>query len=89
MTRKLLTTCAALCLLLSAGCTSAPKPPIPPPTTARQDCPLTPCRLPGRAALAENEDWRLALDAVEAELKLCAAQVIDCMRRQAVQQPVQ
>ncbi|MCY1298014.1 hypothetical protein D9M70_474780 [compost metagenome] len=85
MIRKWPTTCAVLCLLLSAGCTPAPKPQTPPPTTVRQDCPLTPCRLPGRPAPTANDDWGRALDAVETELKSCAVQVLDCMQRQAAQ----
>ncbi|MFC2974696.1 Rz1-like lysis system protein LysC [Azotobacter bryophylli] len=68
-----------------AGCTSGPRPPIPPPTTARINCPLTPCRLPARPALHTNDDWRAAVDALEGELLSCAGQVLECIERQRLQ----
>ncbi len=86
MTRLSLTTCAILCLLLSAGCTSAPKPPIPEPTACRPECPLVVCRLPGRPAVVANEGWQRAVDELEAELLSCAAQVLDCIERQGVRE---
>ncbi|WP_429213130.1 Rz1-like lysis system protein LysC [Metapseudomonas resinovorans] len=87
MTRASTTICALLCLLPLAACTSAPKPPTPLPTAARQFCPLVPCRLPGRPALASNEDWRRAVDELESELQRCAGQVLDCIGRQEAQMP--
>ncbi|MCY1371866.1 hypothetical protein D9M69_590340 [compost metagenome] len=86
MTRLSVNTFALLCLLPLAACTSAPKPPTPPPTEARQFCPLVPCRLPARSAPSSNEDWRLAVDELEAELQRCAGQVLDCIGRQEVQE---
>lgn len=86
MTRLSPITCAVLCLPLSACVTPAAKPPTLPSTVAVQpgQCPLTPCRLPGRPAIATTDDWRLALDATEDALLACAAQVLDCMERQRV-----
>ena len=84
MTKRLPTICVLLCLLLSAACTSAPPQPTPPPTVAPIRCPLIPCRLPARSDLAINDDWRRAVDQLEAELLSCAAQVIDCIDRQKV-----
>ena len=82
MTGKLPTTCVLLCLLLSAACTSAPKPPTPLVIESRPACPLVPCRLPARQAPAENESWPQAVDALEDALLACAVQVIDCIERQ-------
>lgn len=87
MIRKSLTTSAALCLLLLGGCTSAPKQPIPPPTTARQFCPLVACPLPARPAVLVNDQWRQALDDTEAALLSCANQVLECIQRQDAQRP--
>jgi len=84
MTRKLLTISLLLCLLLSAGCTLAPKPPTPPPTAA-PSCPLIPCRLPARQPLATNDDWRRAVDELEGELLSCAGQVLGCIEWQKVE----
>lgn len=39
------------------------------------------CRLPGRLALLKTEDWRRAVDELEAELLSCATQVLDCIER--------
>lgn len=84
MTRKLPTISLLLCLLLSAACTSDPKPPTLPPTVVPILCPLTPCRLPARPPLMVNDDWGRAVDELEGELLSCAAQVLNCIERQRV-----
>ena len=89
MTKPSLTISLVLCLLLSAGCTNAPKPPTPPRTEPRHYCALTPCRLPVRPALVVTEDWRRAVDELEAELIACALQVRACQERQTAQQPAE
>lgn len=85
MIRPSLTISLLLCLLASAGCTSAPKQPTPPATAPRHYCPLTECRLPARPPLVTNDDWRRAVDELEAELSACALQVIECREVQAAQ----
>jgi hypothetical protein len=77
-------TCLALCLLLSACGTPAPKQlTLAHIETPQAVCPeLVLCRLPGRPALVVNEDWDRALTQTEAALLQCAAQVDDCMQRQ-------
>ena len=77
-------TCLALCLLLSACGTPAPKQLTLAPTEKPQAvCPeLTHCRLPGRPALLVNEDWDRALNQTEGALLQCAAQIDDCIRKQ-------
>lgn len=40
------------------------------------------CQLPGRPAVVANEGWQRAVDELEAELKMCATQVLDCIERQ-------
>ena len=89
MTRPSLTISLLLCLLISVGCTSAPKQPTPPSTEPRHYCALTPCRLPARPPPVVTEDWRRAVDELEAELIACALQVIACQERQAAQQPAE
>lgn len=85
MTRLLPIISLQLLFLLSlVACTSAPKQPTPVPTVAPIRCPLIPCRLPARSALAINDDWRRAVDALEGELLSCSAQVLDCIERQKV-----
>ncbi|WP_167494359.1 Rz1-like lysis system protein LysC [Ectopseudomonas khazarica] len=79
--------CLVLSLATLASCTRAPKPPTPPPTAARMECSLVPCRLPGRQALVVNDDWRRAVDELEYELGQCSTQVIACIERQAAQRP--
>ncbi|MFV3292376.1 MULTISPECIES: Rz1-like lysis system protein LysC [Pseudomonas] len=71
-----------------AGCTSAPKQPTPGPTEALQSCNLVPCRLPGRPAPGQNEDWPKAVDELEVELKACAAQVLGCIAKQNREVPL-
>lgn len=39
---------------------------------------LVPCQLPARKPLVVNDDWRRALDEVEAALVSCALQVSYC-----------
>jgi len=83
MTKPSPTISLLLCLPLLAGCTQDPRQQIPPPTTARIDCPLTPCRLPARPAPHANDDWRAAVDALEGELLSCAGQVLECIEQQS------
>lgn len=85
MTRPSLITWLLVCLLASAGCTSAPPQPTPLRTEPRHYCPLVPCNLPARQPLLINDDWRAAVDALEVELLACAAQVQDCITRQQLQ----
>ena len=87
MTKLWLTISLVLCLLLSVGCTNAPKPQTPPPTQPRMECSLVACRLPARPAVLVNEQWGVALDAADAALLSCAGQVLACIERQAVQGP--
>ena len=77
----------ALCLLLSVGCTPGLKPPTPVHIDQRPACPLTPCRLPGRPPVIGNDQWPAAVDELEAELKACAIQVIECITLQQVTAP--
>ncbi|MGU2451371.1 Rz1-like lysis system protein LysC [Pseudomonas aeruginosa] len=84
MTRLFATGCVLVSLLVLAGCTPAPKPPILPPMVQPVQCPLTPCRLPGRAAPSLGEDMAAALDQVEAALRSCAVQVLGCIERQDI-----
>lgn len=85
MTKLSLSTCAALCLLLSAGCTRDPKPPTPAPIAPRMQCSLVPCLLPARPALQTNDDWRQALDDTEGALQQCALQTLRCIEVQRAQ----
>lgn len=85
MTKLSLTISLVLCLLLSAGCMNAPKPPTPPPTQPRLECSLVPCRLPYRLPVLVNEQWGEALDAADAALLSCAKQVLACIDRQNTQ----
>ena len=78
----------ALCLALSAGCTSAPKLPTPPPTAPRMECSLVPCRLPARGPILVNDGWRQALDEADSALLSCAGQVLACIERQEKQIPM-
>ncbi|SUD18167.1 Uncharacterised protein [Aquipseudomonas alcaligenes] len=88
MTKRLRPTWLPLCLLLSAGCTSAPKLPTQQPTAPRMECSLVPCRLPARSAVVVNDDWRRALDESDAALLSCAGQVLACIERQEKQIPM-
>ncbi|WP_367399693.1 Rz1-like lysis system protein LysC [Pseudomonas nitroreducens] len=65
-----------------AACTNAPPPPSPLPIAPVQRCPLTECELPARHPISTNEQWPRAVDALEESLTTCAAQVLDCMKRQ-------
>ncbi|WP_442799802.1 hypothetical protein [Pseudomonas sp. Au-Pse12] len=56
-----------------------PQPTAPLP----QVCSLVPCRLPGRPPLALTESAYTALDEAEDALTKCAAQVLDCIQKQA------
>ncbi len=87
MTRLSMSICAGAYLLALAGCTNAPKQPTPPPTAARQFCPLVACVLPARPAVLVNDQWRQALDDTEAALLSCANQVLECIQRQDAQRP--
>ncbi len=87
MMKQLLSICAALFLLILAGCTSAPAQPTPVHIDNRPKCALVPCQLPARPALQTNDDWRSAVDELEGELLLCAAQVMDCIKLQAQKSP--
>ena len=87
MIKLSMSTCAGLCLLALAGCTSAPKQPTPAPTTARQFCPLVACILPARPSVLVNDQWRQALDDTETALLSCASQVLECIQRQDAQRP--
>ena len=87
MTKPSPTISLLLCLLLLAGCMNGQRLQTPLPTTARQYCPLTPCRLPARSALQANDDWRAAVDALEGELLSCAGQVLECIERQNISEP--
>lgn len=82
MTQRLLSTCAALFLLLLAGCTSAPKPPTQVVIEPPRQCPLIPCTLPARPAPQANDDLLTAIDELESELLHCAAQVVNCIKIQ-------
>lgn len=77
-------TCAALCLLLSACGTPASKQQtLAPIERVQAACPeLTLCRLPGRAAPRTNEEFDAALVQAEAALLQCAAKVDGCVRKQ-------
>ena len=79
MRKQLLSSCVALCLLILAGCTSAPPQPTPVHIDNRPKCALVPCQLPARPALLINDDWRRAVDELEVELLVCAVQVLDCI----------
>ncbi|MDG9855673.1 MULTISPECIES: Rz1-like lysis system protein LysC [Pseudomonas aeruginosa group] len=61
------------------------KQPTPPPTVARQYCPLTACLLPSRPAVMVNDQWRQSLDMTEAALISCAGQVLGCIQIQDAQ----
>ena len=87
MMKPLLTICALLCLLISAGCTSAPPQPTPVIIDRRPKCSLIPCQLPARPALLTNDDWRRAVDDLEDELLSCAAQVLGCIELQTQKSP--
>ena len=82
MMKQLLSICAALCLLISVGCTSAPKQPTPVHIDNRPACPLTLCVLPARELLLTNDDWRSAVDDLEDELLSCSVQVKNCIEQQ-------
>lgn len=84
MTLMRASTCAALCLLLSACGTPAPKQlTLPPTERVVPACPeLTLCRLPGRSAPRTNEEFDAALVQTEAALLQCAAKVDGCVRKQ-------
>lgn len=83
MTKPSWITLLCLCLLMSACSTPSPTQPTLPPTVPTATCDLVLCYPPGRAPLTVNEDWRLALDDVEAALESCALQVRGCMEKQA------
>lgn len=82
MMKQLLSICAALFLVILAGCTSAPAQPTPVHIDNRPKCALVPCQLPARPALMSNDDWRAAVDDLEDELLNCAVQVLDCIEMQ-------
>lgn len=79
MTKPFLNILISLCLLALAGCTSAPPAPTQLHIVSQPKCLLTPCQLPARPALQVNDDWRQAVDGLEAELLACAAQVLACI----------
>lgn len=87
MTKALLSICAALFLLTSVGCTSAPKQPTQVHIDSRPQCALIPCRLPARPALLTNDDWRRAVDELVDELLSCAVQVLGCIELQKQKSP--
>lgn len=85
MTKPSLITCLGLSLLVSACSTQGQKPPILPSIKPVAQCKLTPCYLPGRPALVQNDDWPKAVDEAEAALLSCAVQVLGCIELQDVQ----
>lgn len=89
MTKPSLSISLLLCLLSLAGCTRDREPQTPPVTEPRHYCPLTPCELPERPALVTNDDWRRAVDELEAALLACAVQVMECRERQEAVRPSQ
>ncbi|MFU1907409.1 Rz1-like lysis system protein LysC [Bordetella avium] len=71
------------CLLVLAGCTSAP--PSPGPRVTLNTCaPVTPCTLPASQPKT-NGDLKRTIDRLEAAWAICAAQVgsiIRCQERE-------
>ena len=83
MTKKSLLTLSVASLLLSGCAMQDPKVATPLPIEPMpQVCSLAPCLLPSRPPLVLTEDAYRALDETEAALTSCAAQVLDCIKKQ-------
>lgn len=87
MTKQFVTTSLSLCLMLLVGCSSVPPQPILVYTESDskvEQCSLTPCPLPALLQPKTNEDWISRSNILETELKLCATQVLECIKTQQV-----
>lgn len=87
MTKLFVTTSLSLSLMLLVGCSSDPLPPTPVYTESEakvEKCDLTPCPLPELPQPKANEDWISRSNILETELKLCATQVLECIKTQQV-----